>query len=827
MTSPAGPIFTGRFEEYVIEDESGNQYTILFLPDKNNDQIQSEGGPAYYYYIPEQVRLAQKGDVGDFKFRHIHFVGTFDKDTNIGTGDGEVQGGVLSFTTTSRYPTSVMKQAQEQLMAKWNGKTDAYWGLRSRATPQFGIAPIVSNQTIITNLTPNPDGTVPVENAGGGTTGGGTTGGGEAPLPGGGGAPPRTNGMDGTLRLRHLPMDGAVQHGRSFRDISALDAWAWRMEGQGPGSITGGENAFSALLGPLPSEIVWAGFHGAYSPIVVAQNLQLQIWSQRMRIKIVGNWDRIFEHFSAAANASYRWVSADIKAEFNNLRINGGIQVEIDIDGTVPGASEMEKAIQARIDTIVNQFMEEAKKVIFVPAPPDVKPAEASSGGILSSLFGYGGGFALKYRRDSTRLNLNYEETRNFRYLQPHTISSSLEGFYNAIKNDPDAERKYFQRLVLGELGRKVHRIVKPVANFPDRSQGWAGDPIAFLSAQVGYPDSQGGIQWKQEIFQASDPPDRAWEPVFVMWRDGEVSNPPANWNRDETFIRRKVHLLEPPGEDEYPFMKVYVEQNEIELDPDPMANPTNDGILEVRADNAGTLTVGPMAISAVLESSAQVVEVELRVLGTRANGTDRSADSIRFRWNFDDQDEPRYLKLFTGQLDFVPDYEYRVHVTVKGTLFSKGMAWSGPWTPGNGNGPLMVQVPAPGDPGVVSRSLTEREMASNEVVRVVGMEEEPVPAPVPSTPPSSGGVPAPRSMIDAMSGAPAPRTVSKARHAEIDREERTIEGYEVAPPPAPSRGKSRATKAVAEGKETSKPRAVKSAPRSTAREEPEGYVES
>src|SRR5215208_5230447 len=171
MTSPAGPIFTGRFERYVVDDDSGEQYTILFVPDRMNDELQAEGSPAYYYYIPEQVRLARKGDVGDYKFRHIHFVGTFDKDTNVGLDEGEVQGGVLSFTATSRYPTSVMMKAQEQLIAKWNGKTEAYWGLRSRATPQFAIAPIVNNQTIITNLSPTSDGTVPVEEvdgAGGG-----------------------------------------------------------------------------------------------------------------------------------------------------------------------------------------------------------------------------------------------------------------------------------------------------------------------------------------------------------------------------------------------------------------------------------------------------------------------------------------------------------------------------------------------------------------------------------------------------------------------------------------------------------------------------------
>jgi hypothetical protein len=56
---------------------------------------------------------------------------------------------------------------------------------------------------------------------------------------------------------------------------------------------------------------------------------------------------------------------------------------------------------------------------------------------------------------------------------------------------------------------------------------------------------------------------------------------------------------------------------------------------------------------------------------------------------------------IFTGQPDFIPKYQYRVSVTVKGTLFSKGMAWQGPWVQSAGNGPLIVNVPMQDDPGV------------------------------------------------------------------------------------------------------------------------------
>lgn len=735
MANAVGPAFTGGFESFVINDESNEQYTILYLPDRNNEELQRERKSPVFYYLPEQVRLARQGDTKDFKFRHTHFVGVFDENS-IGVDRGETQGGVLAFTITSRFPTQVLRQSQEQLLQKFRGDNDKYWGIRTNVAPEFRIAPILSNVTAISNITPNGDGSTPGMGgaAGGGAAGGGAAGGGGAAEGGaagggaaGGGVPAAGGGQPGGETPdggpRGFDANGlarSVPHGRGFRAPSALDPWAWRMEGQGPGSITGGENAFAAILGPIPSEIIWAGFHGAYSPIVAIQNLRMPMWSQLMRVKITGKWKRIFEHFSAAAQARYLWFSADVKAEFNRMRMNGDIKVEVDIDGTMPGGDRMEQVINARIDTIVAQFNEIAKKVIFDPPQPNVEPAQAPSGGLFSSLFSGGAGVALKARRDETQVDLNYEETRYFRYVQPHTISSSLQGFYNEIKNDPRAEQKYFTRLVLGGLGRKVTRFIKPVVNWPDRTRNHVGEPVAFLSAQVGYPGEQGQIQWSSQTFQSADPIDTTFRPVFVERRREEVRNPPPGWTPDKTFLKRRVHFMEAPGENAYPFTKVFVEKNVVELDPGANGTLTNDNIIEVRADEVGTLDVGPVSLGAELSASSEMVEVEFRTKGTRADGTDRFAKATRFLWKFEDQNEPRYYRIFTGQLDFKPDYQYRVHVTVKGTLFNKGKAWTGPWQDVNGNGSLMVAVPGPDDTGVTTRQLTTREMASTDMVRAV-----------------------------------------------------------------------------------------------------------
>ncbi|MCU7549900.1 hypothetical protein OCK74_12280 [Chitinophagaceae bacterium LB-8] len=738
MADPVGPVFTGGFEEFVINDETGQQYTILYLPDRNNDKLQQEGKAPHYYWVPGSVRLARFGDTGDFKFRHIHFVGVFDEDIHVGIeGKSEVVGGLLSFTTTSRYPTAVLKQAEEQLLNKFRGDNDRYWGWRTPAAPMFSMIPIRSNQMVVTNLAPGRNGTAPVENI---PTGGGAAGGGGAP---GGGAP---GGAPRNL-VRRANLNRTVIHGRD-NNVSNLDAWAWELQGQGPGSVTGGENAFSGLMGALPSELIWAGFQGGASPITVAQNLMMPVWSQELYLKITGNWDRIFQHFSAHANAQYLWFSADIKAEFNNLRISGGIKVEIAIDGTIPGADKMEQEINKRIDAITKVFTDQAAQRIFAPPTPDVKPAEAPSGGILSSLFGGSGGLALKYRRDEAHLNLAYEETQYIRYLQPNTISSSFEGFYNVLKADPDAMKKYFIRLVMGDISRKITRIVKPVVNWPKPEQSWVGEPVAFLSAEVGYPSENGSIVWDMNAFQSTDTTEESnWRPAFARREEDEVENAPSGWEPDVTFVRRRVHLTEPIGMTDNLYVKVDVEKNVIDLDPEG-GTPSTDNVIEVRADSAGKLEVGPIDVDVMLQDATQVVTVEFKALGRKHDGSERGIVSLQWRSN--DMDQPRFWEIFTGQLDYVPEYQYRVTVSVKGTLFSAGMSWTGPWMDGQGNGPLMVHVPRQDETGVITRRMTPREIALEASDgKPVGEESRP-PVPVP---PGSVPIPTPKPQVSTPPG--------------------------------------------------------------------------
>ncbi|MFE5333375.1 hypothetical protein ACFRCG_44015 [Embleya sp. NPDC056575] len=796
MVEPVGPVYAGGFET-IVTGSGGERYEILYFPDLHNSELQAEGKAPVYYWLPNAVRVARAGDAGDYKFNLLHFVGVLSSESTVGVaGTQEVTGGVLSLTVTSAPPLNILQAAHQQLSDRMRADSRAYWSWHTPVPPHFQPVIVSDSRTQMSSLSPRLDGSLPVETppaprkaptapppiaAGGGPGAHGAIG---AP-PGGAGAPAggtRTTADPGAaLRPRRMREPRTVRVDRDATGGSNLDMWYMRIEGQGPGSINpAGEHAYVALCGALPTAILWQGFHGAYSPVSVSQTLNLKMWSETLRIKIRGNWDRIFSHFSAAAKGRSWWFDADIKAEFNNLRINGGITVEIEIDGTNPGADKMKEEVDKRVDLIVSKFTEQAKARIFDPAPPDVKPAEASSsgGGILGGLFGFGGGFALKYRRDETKLDLGYDETRQERFNLPMTISSTLEGFYNAIKADPAAERKYFTTLYLEDWDRKIGHTVKPVANWPAADGSWVGDPVSFMGVQIGYPSARGDIQWLAHVFQSTDTGEAtSWQTAVAKKNASDVMDAPAGWTPDVSYVKRTVHFLEPPAGAVQSFHHCFIEQQVVDLDPEPNGTATKDMNLEVRADNAGKFDLGPINLDRQLRDDSQMVDVEFQAAGKTVDGTERPIHTYRFKNS--DQDTDRRWTIFTGQKDFVPNYRYRVHVVVMGDLFSDGQAWSGPWVESSGIGAKTIHVPKSTDAGVVVRGVPRTAAGTTAPSAIPAASAAPAAAG-----PGAGAHPVTRGPAAAPTPAtatigPPPATREPARAAG-----RTVGGFSVSPTP-------------------------------------------
>lgn len=734
-TTALGPTMAGGIQP-IIKDG----YELIYYPDVNNDALQNEGKPPVFYWLPNYVHIARKDgrEDGDLMFLMLRFAGKQTSEANIGVTDGdsrEVAGGVLGVTTTAAPPDHVLEQGQQEIINLYQGKVDYFWGIRSSIKPIFRPVVITANNTSISNLSPNADGSVvqPVTNTPSAPATPATPAAPAAP-----GAPGTPSTPNRQVKFETVPVPRFITEKgfstRAFDQRKAgdgnLDPWYFNMQGQGNGSIDPmGQNAFTGLMGVYPASILYQSFKMAYTPVRVCQALKVKFWVPIIEISIKGSWDRIFDHFSAAAKGRYLWFSADIKAEFNNMRINGDIEVDVKIDPTIPGADKIQDYVDKKTDLISQKFMEQAKGIIFDPPQPNVQAAEADSSGGIFGL--WGAGVALKYRRDSTKLNLSYHEKRQLAYLQDHVISSNLEGAFDEMKKDPDAEKKYFLTIYMDDWPRKLARIIKPVVNWPQPAQNWAGEPVSFLSVQVGYPNTAGEIDWVGHVFDSNGSPTDTWKIETSQKAAADVANPPANWTPDKTFIKRKVHMMEPPDPIANPFVRVQIEDNEIDLDPGDNGSLVNDTTLELRADDAGRIRVGPLGLNVQLEDNKQMVEVTFQA--TDENGADLTKfPPQKFIWKDLDQESPRFWSVFTSDATVRSFYKYQVRVIVKGSLFTKGMEWTGPWVRTIGNGPLTISVPSTEDEGVViKRDIVSKAIEATSqppAAPARGMQKTPAP---------------------------------------------------------------------------------------------------
>jgi hypothetical protein len=109
-----------------------------------------------------------------------------------------------------------------------------------------------------------------------------------------------------------------------------------------------------------------------------------------------------------------------------------------------------------------------------------------------------------------------------------------------------------------------------------------------------------------------------------------------------------------------------------------------------VERTGAGTLAVGPIALARRLTQAAQVVEVTFRALDRDGN----AHAPITLRWTPADQTEDRFWIFYSGLLDFVPRYQYRVRAFSRNG-FGGGIEWEdSTWRDGWGSGALYITVP-------------------------------------------------------------------------------------------------------------------------------------
>ena len=133
MVNAVGPIYAAGFQQVT---KSG--YTLLYLPDLHNAELQQSGQPPVYYWLPNEVRIARDA-AGNYKFHMTHFVGVQSGGTTVVVEPGETReeaGGIIAFSTTSAPPPEVLQQAEEELLNRFRGSDDKYWGWRTPIAPK-------------------------------------------------------------------------------------------------------------------------------------------------------------------------------------------------------------------------------------------------------------------------------------------------------------------------------------------------------------------------------------------------------------------------------------------------------------------------------------------------------------------------------------------------------------------------------------------------------------------------------------------------------------------------------------------------------------------
>ena len=630
--SPIGPYYGPNKLLIVQNDEEGNAYQLNIFPDLFNDELRKAGKPLAVYYLPDSPRMARYEN-GDCMFHFTKFAGVLTADDNIAVaspGQVEVAGGVLAFTSTLKVPDSVIQNAMDELKHEIKNNprynTDKRF-MMGEADVQIdlGVVPIVDNVVDISNLS--------MENL----------------------KDPNSQRPD--------------------------NPWKWEMQGEGKGTINPvGNNAYTAMVGQYPAQLIEAGFHGASSPIFVRNALKHKFYTGAFKASIHGDWSAIFNHFSTDIKGSYFWVKGDVQAAFNSAVKDGTIKKTITIDNEVL-TPEQEKNYEAQVDKTFDKFLDIAQKTILDPAPPKIENAKAADPGPV------GVSFALKFEHDESHLTLDFEEEINETYIKDNVISAHMMGFYEKLQGNKDEEKKYFDVVHLEEGFRKIHVIATARAYWPD-ANGNGGDPIEQLVLEVGYPDSTGAIVYKNSgLYMDNIGAAKSTSLTPAIWTkenphrilifdfERQTNLPPEKQNI--IYIKRQVRFQEKPS--------VEIPDRTLRFDEEQ----TTEHSIEVKADALGKLSVGPVELDTKLDERVKVM-----VKFQKAN---RNPETMRF--TADNIKEPQFFEAWTKDPADAVNWSYQVTMMYESKVAGvPAITYSGPEISMAGSAPLIVQVPLPPD---------------------------------------------------------------------------------------------------------------------------------
>ncbi|NLR58864.1 hypothetical protein HGH93_12175 [Chitinophaga polysaccharea] len=410
IVQPLGPLFGPDFITISVNDETGAPYALEIFPDANNPELNANGLPTQFYYMPKQVNLAKRLDSPeDYDFSFTLFKGLMTEEDTIGVsglatagGNVEVGGGFLSFSTTMAVPESVINNTRAMLQ---NGSHDAppsrvasFFAI-GQAAPLLGIVPIVDNKVTIEVL----------------------------------------QSLDPGEKLPPIIMSA---------------------QGTGQGSIdAAGVSSFLVSCNQNAAGLIAGALEDGNCPITIHYNLKLLFYINACNIEVDIDLDKVYTQFSADAKVGYAFTESELSANYQRCITSGGITTKMTMDG-VDIDPDIKQMIEKQVSDMQNRAWEKAKDQIFDWKPKTDDPAQAKSSGPCG-----GASVSVKVGYQETKLVTHDQFELSQTVTKLDTISGTLTALGSVIKNNLS---KYRSIVDIGNFFGKIQVAASPNINFDD-----------------------------------------------------------------------------------------------------------------------------------------------------------------------------------------------------------------------------------------------------------------------------------------------------------------------------------------------------------------------
>ncbi len=477
--APLGALFGPDFIVVAVEDSDSGKYNLQIYPDANNPLLKANRLPMQFYYMPQNLHLAKKPNSDDFDFSVTLFKGLMTSEDTLNaagtaTSGGEIDAGgaFVTFSTSMEIPSSVLTATLDKL------KTGQFSGpagpvptsiaghcqvAANDPEPRLGCVPIASSQVTIevpqlpgSSVAPTPP---PATGA--------TPAAGASPAPAAAGAKPATP----------APASPSAPTGAAAPVTNTGNPWFISAQGMGNGSIdASGVSTFLVTCNQDSAGAIVGALQAGNSPFTVHYNLTLMFYINAMNVHMTVSTDKVFQQLSAAAEAKYTFVQADLSVNYQSCVQSGAITTIINDNSGVAADPDMKKLIDTEITNMQTQAWNMVKDLMFNWQPKPDAPATASTGACG------GAAVSLKLNYQSNSGSLTDDLTLNETVTRMQVVSGDLNQLGSVAKAKLD---KYLAIIDIGEFFQKIQVAATPNIDF---SGSAIADPITSASISVSYP---------------------------------------------------------------------------------------------------------------------------------------------------------------------------------------------------------------------------------------------------------------------------------------------------------------------------------------------------